>query len=78
MYCVLCCAAVFCGSCIPPPCPQWFRRQETHIQLTHIQLPALLSSSVSGITSTNIIIGAIVGSILFLALILAVTAWCYK
>uniref|UniRef100_A0A673A955 ADAM metallopeptidase domain 22 n=1 Tax=Sphaeramia orbicularis TaxID=375764 RepID=A0A673A955_9TELE len=30
------------------------------------------------ITSTNIIIGAIVGSILFLALILAVTAWCYK
>uniref|UniRef100_A0A3Q1GX71 Uncharacterized protein n=1 Tax=Anabas testudineus TaxID=64144 RepID=A0A3Q1GX71_ANATE len=33
---------------------------------------------VSGITSTNIIIGAIVGSILFLALILAVTAWCYK
>uniref|UniRef100_A0A4W6BYE5 ADAM metallopeptidase domain 22 n=1 Tax=Lates calcarifer TaxID=8187 RepID=A0A4W6BYE5_LATCA len=38
----------------------------------------LLSSSVSGITSTNIIIGAIVGSILFLALILAVTAWCYK
>ncbi|XP_034030706.1 disintegrin and metalloproteinase domain-containing protein 22 isoform X1 [Thalassophryne amazonica] len=34
--------------------------------------------SVSGMTSTNIIIGAIVGSILFLALILAVTAWCYK
>uniref|UniRef100_A0A665UUN1 ADAM metallopeptidase domain 22 n=1 Tax=Echeneis naucrates TaxID=173247 RepID=A0A665UUN1_ECHNA len=30
------------------------------------------------ITSTNIIIGAIAGSILFLALILAVTAWCYK
>uniref|UniRef100_A0A4W6BR67 ADAM metallopeptidase domain 22 n=1 Tax=Lates calcarifer TaxID=8187 RepID=A0A4W6BR67_LATCA len=36
------------------------------------------TASVSGITSTNIIIGAIVGSILFLALILAVTAWCYK
>lgn len=35
-------------------------------------------ASVSGITSTNIIIGAIVGSILFLALILVVTAWCYK
>ncbi|KAM9722857.1 disintegrin and metalloproteinase domain-containing protein 22 isoform 2-T2 [Menidia menidia] len=33
---------------------------------------------VSGVTSTNIIIGAITGSILFLALILAVTAWCYK
>lgn len=32
----------------------------------------------SGITSTNIIISAIVGSFLFLALILAVTAWCYK
>uniref|UniRef100_A0A8C9Y8E4 ADAM metallopeptidase domain 22 n=1 Tax=Sander lucioperca TaxID=283035 RepID=A0A8C9Y8E4_SANLU len=30
------------------------------------------------ITSTNIIIGAITGSILVLALILAVTAWCYK
>uniref|UniRef100_A0A7N8X173 ADAM metallopeptidase domain 22 n=1 Tax=Mastacembelus armatus TaxID=205130 RepID=A0A7N8X173_9TELE len=30
------------------------------------------------ITSTNFIIGAIVGSILFLALILAVTVWCYK
>uniref|UniRef100_I3JFY8 ADAM metallopeptidase domain 22 n=1 Tax=Oreochromis niloticus TaxID=8128 RepID=I3JFY8_ORENI len=30
------------------------------------------------IDSTNIIIGAIAGSILFLALILAVTAWCYK
>uniref|UniRef100_A0A3Q2C824 ADAM metallopeptidase domain 22 n=1 Tax=Cyprinodon variegatus TaxID=28743 RepID=A0A3Q2C824_CYPVA len=30
------------------------------------------------ITSTNIIIGAITGSIVFLALILAVTAWCYK
>uniref|UniRef100_A0A8C4GYQ6 ADAM metallopeptidase domain 22 n=1 Tax=Dicentrarchus labrax TaxID=13489 RepID=A0A8C4GYQ6_DICLA len=50
----------------------------THIQLTHIWLPTLLSSSVSGITSTNIIIGAIIGSILFLALILAVTAWGYK
>ncbi|XP_053742991.1 disintegrin and metalloproteinase domain-containing protein 22 isoform X3 [Synchiropus splendidus] len=36
------------------------------------------TASVSGITSTNIIISAIVGSILFLALILAVTAWCYK
>ncbi|KAG7242244.1 hypothetical protein INR49_024290, partial [Caranx melampygus] len=36
------------------------------------------TAPVSGITSTNIIIGAIVGSILFLALILAVTAWCYK
>ncbi|XP_041845021.1 disintegrin and metalloproteinase domain-containing protein 22 isoform X1 [Melanotaenia boesemani] len=33
---------------------------------------------ISGITSTNIIIGAFAGSILFLALILAVTAWCYK
>ncbi|CAB1434719.1 unnamed protein product [Pleuronectes platessa] len=32
----------------------------------------------SGITSTNIIIGAIAGSILFLALIMAATAWCYK
>ncbi|XP_061572816.1 disintegrin and metalloproteinase domain-containing protein 22 isoform X1 [Cololabis saira] len=32
----------------------------------------------SGITSTNIVIGAISGSVLFLALILAVTAWCYK
>lgn len=41
-------------------------------------LSAPLSSSVSGITVTNIIIGAIVGSILFLGLILAVTAWCYK
>lgn len=41
-------------------------------------LLALLSSSVSGITVTNIIIGAIVGSILFLVLILAATAWCYK
>uniref|UniRef100_A0A8C7SMU2 ADAM metallopeptidase domain 22 n=1 Tax=Oncorhynchus mykiss TaxID=8022 RepID=A0A8C7SMU2_ONCMY len=30
------------------------------------------------ITSTNIIIGAIAGSILFLALILAITAWGYK
>uniref|UniRef100_A0A673A9N5 ADAM metallopeptidase domain 22 n=1 Tax=Sphaeramia orbicularis TaxID=375764 RepID=A0A673A9N5_9TELE len=36
------------------------------------------STSPFSITSTNIIIGAIVGSILFLALILAVTAWCYK
>ncbi|XP_027867887.1 disintegrin and metalloproteinase domain-containing protein 22 isoform X2 [Xiphophorus couchianus] len=36
------------------------------------------TAPVSGITSTNIIIGAITGSILFLALILAVTAWCYK
>ncbi|XP_037130118.1 disintegrin and metalloproteinase domain-containing protein 22 isoform X1 [Syngnathus acus] len=36
------------------------------------------TASVSGISSTNIIISAIVGSILFLALILAVTAWCYK
>ncbi|XP_044214836.1 disintegrin and metalloproteinase domain-containing protein 22 isoform X1 [Thunnus albacares] len=36
------------------------------------------TAAVSGITSTNIIVGAIVGSILFLALILAVTAWCYK
>uniref|UniRef100_A0A7N9ANS5 ADAM metallopeptidase domain 22 n=1 Tax=Mastacembelus armatus TaxID=205130 RepID=A0A7N9ANS5_9TELE len=36
------------------------------------------TASVSGITSTNFIIGAIVGSILFLALILAVTVWCYK
>ncbi|XP_029359411.1 disintegrin and metalloproteinase domain-containing protein 22 isoform X3 [Echeneis naucrates] len=36
------------------------------------------TASASGITSTNIIIGAIAGSILFLALILAVTAWCYK
>uniref|UniRef100_A0A3Q0RV04 ADAM metallopeptidase domain 22 n=1 Tax=Amphilophus citrinellus TaxID=61819 RepID=A0A3Q0RV04_AMPCI len=36
------------------------------------------TASVSGINSTNIIIGAIAGSILFLALILAVTAWCYK
>uniref|UniRef100_A0A667ZAE5 ADAM metallopeptidase domain 22 n=1 Tax=Myripristis murdjan TaxID=586833 RepID=A0A667ZAE5_9TELE len=36
------------------------------------------TASVSGITSTNIIIGAIAGSILFLALILAITAWRYK
>uniref|UniRef100_A0A3P8RVT1 ADAM metallopeptidase domain 22 n=1 Tax=Amphiprion percula TaxID=161767 RepID=A0A3P8RVT1_AMPPE len=36
------------------------------------------TASVSGITSTNIIIGAIAGSILFLALILAVTAWCFN
>uniref|UniRef100_A0A3Q3ELH1 ADAM metallopeptidase domain 22 n=1 Tax=Labrus bergylta TaxID=56723 RepID=A0A3Q3ELH1_9LABR len=36
------------------------------------------TASVSGITSTNIIIGAIVGSFLFLALIMAATAWCYK
>ncbi|XP_076010041.1 disintegrin and metalloproteinase domain-containing protein 22 [Genypterus blacodes] len=36
------------------------------------------TASVSGITSTNIIISAIAGSILFLALILAATAWCYK
>ncbi|KAM9403737.1 LOW QUALITY PROTEIN: disintegrin and metalloproteinase domain-containing protein 22 [Salvelinus alpinus] len=36
------------------------------------------TASVSGITSTNIIIGAITGSILFLALILAITAWGYK
>nr|XP_046188290.1 disintegrin and metalloproteinase domain-containing protein 22-like [Oncorhynchus gorbuscha] len=36
------------------------------------------TASVSGITSTNIIIGAIAGSILFLALILAITAWGYK
>ncbi|XP_047216358.1 disintegrin and metalloproteinase domain-containing protein 22 isoform X2 [Girardinichthys multiradiatus] len=36
------------------------------------------ANPISGITSTNIIIGAITGSILFLALILAVTAWCYK
>uniref|UniRef100_A0A3B3VFR3 ADAM metallopeptidase domain 22 n=1 Tax=Poecilia latipinna TaxID=48699 RepID=A0A3B3VFR3_9TELE len=36
------------------------------------------SRSPFSITSTNIIIGAITGSILFLALILAVTAWCYK
>ncbi|XP_029694355.1 disintegrin and metalloproteinase domain-containing protein 22 isoform X2 [Takifugu rubripes] len=36
------------------------------------------TASVSGITVTNIIIGAIVGSILFLVLILAATAWCYK
>uniref|UniRef100_A0A3Q2V8F9 ADAM metallopeptidase domain 22 n=1 Tax=Haplochromis burtoni TaxID=8153 RepID=A0A3Q2V8F9_HAPBU len=39
---------------------------------------AKTTASVSGINSTNIIIGAIAGSILFLALILAVTAWCYK
>uniref|UniRef100_A0A3B3YHV2 ADAM metallopeptidase domain 22 n=1 Tax=Poecilia mexicana TaxID=48701 RepID=A0A3B3YHV2_9TELE len=32
----------------------------------------------AGSLVTNIIIGAITGSILFLALILAVTAWCYK
>uniref|UniRef100_A0A3Q2PTZ0 ADAM metallopeptidase domain 22 n=1 Tax=Fundulus heteroclitus TaxID=8078 RepID=A0A3Q2PTZ0_FUNHE len=36
------------------------------------------SRSPFSITSTNIIISAITGSILFLALILAVTAWCYK
>uniref|UniRef100_A0A8C9Y9D3 ADAM metallopeptidase domain 22 n=1 Tax=Sander lucioperca TaxID=283035 RepID=A0A8C9Y9D3_SANLU len=36
------------------------------------------STSPLSITSTNIIIGAITGSILVLALILAVTAWCYK
>uniref|UniRef100_A0A3P9I855 ADAM metallopeptidase domain 22 n=1 Tax=Oryzias latipes TaxID=8090 RepID=A0A3P9I855_ORYLA len=36
------------------------------------------TAPVSGITSTNIIVGAIAGSILFLGLILAVTAWCYK
>ncbi|XP_077431424.1 disintegrin and metalloproteinase domain-containing protein 22 isoform X2 [Vanacampus margaritifer] len=36
------------------------------------------TAPVLGITSTNIIISAIVGSILFLVLILAVTAWCYK
>lgn len=48
---------------------------EAHLLNT---LLAPLSSSVSGITVTNIIIGAIVGSILFLVLILAVTAWCYK
>uniref|UniRef100_A0A8C2Z775 ADAM metallopeptidase domain 22 n=1 Tax=Cyclopterus lumpus TaxID=8103 RepID=A0A8C2Z775_CYCLU len=36
------------------------------------------TASVSGISSTNIIIGAITGSILVLALVLAVTAWCYK
>lgn len=45
---------------------------------THSASRSPLCLSVSGITSTNIIIGAIVGSILFLALILAVTAWCYK
>uniref|UniRef100_A0A8C5H1H6 ADAM metallopeptidase domain 22 n=1 Tax=Gouania willdenowi TaxID=441366 RepID=A0A8C5H1H6_GOUWI len=50
----------------------------THVPLTHFWLPTLRSPSFSGITSTNIIIGAIAGSILFLALILAVTAWCYK
>ncbi|XP_015248380.1 PREDICTED: disintegrin and metalloproteinase domain-containing protein 22 isoform X2 [Cyprinodon variegatus] len=37
-----------------------------------------LAAPSPGITSTNIIIGAITGSIVFLALILAVTAWCYK
>uniref|UniRef100_A0A8C8DP64 ADAM metallopeptidase domain 22 n=1 Tax=Oryzias sinensis TaxID=183150 RepID=A0A8C8DP64_9TELE len=36
------------------------------------------SISPFSITSTNIIVGAIAGSILFLGLILAVTAWCYK
>uniref|UniRef100_A0A8C7FGL4 ADAM metallopeptidase domain 22 n=1 Tax=Oncorhynchus kisutch TaxID=8019 RepID=A0A8C7FGL4_ONCKI len=36
------------------------------------------STSPLSITSTNIIIGAIAGSILFLALILAITAWGYK
>lgn len=45
---------------------------------THSASRSPFCLSVSGITSTNIIIGAIVGSILFLALILAVTAWCYK
>ncbi|XP_067093410.1 disintegrin and metalloproteinase domain-containing protein 22 [Osmerus mordax] len=34
--------------------------------------------SATGITSTNIIIGAIVGSIIFLAVVLAFTAWGYK
>uniref|UniRef100_A0A7N5ZVF1 ADAM metallopeptidase domain 22 n=1 Tax=Anabas testudineus TaxID=64144 RepID=A0A7N5ZVF1_ANATE len=54
---------------------------KTHLINTHLALHSplfFLCFSVSGITSTNIIIGAIVGSILFLALILAVTAWCYK
>ncbi|CAL8290770.1 unnamed protein product [Merluccius merluccius] len=36
------------------------------------------TASASGITTTNIIIWAIAGSILFLALILAITAWRYK
>ncbi|XP_010900799.1 disintegrin and metalloproteinase domain-containing protein 22 isoform X4 [Esox lucius] len=36
------------------------------------------TASASGITSTNVIIGAIAGSTLFLLLILAVTAWGYK
>lgn len=55
-----------------------FRKQETHIQLTHRLLPTVLSPTVLGYTSANIIIGAIAGSILFLALILAATAWGYK
>uniref|UniRef100_A0A3Q3MET9 ADAM metallopeptidase domain 22 n=1 Tax=Mastacembelus armatus TaxID=205130 RepID=A0A3Q3MET9_9TELE len=37
-----------------------------------------MNTRIFSITSTNFIIGAIVGSILFLALILAVTVWCYK
>uniref|UniRef100_A0A8K9Y7C0 ADAM metallopeptidase domain 22 n=1 Tax=Oncorhynchus mykiss TaxID=8022 RepID=A0A8K9Y7C0_ONCMY len=44
---------------------------------TH-KLLSLPPPPLSGITSTNIIIGAIAGSILFLALILAITAWGYK
>uniref|UniRef100_A0A8C6LGM9 ADAM metallopeptidase domain 22 n=1 Tax=Nothobranchius furzeri TaxID=105023 RepID=A0A8C6LGM9_NOTFU len=45
---------------------------------THIWAHLLCSCPPSGNTSTNIIIGAISGSILFLALILVVTALCYK
>lgn len=75
------CVFVFCCSVswfVYPLVSTWFGKQETHIQLTHIWLHALFSPSVSGISSTNIIIGAIAGSILVLALVLAVTAWCYK
>lgn len=78
MFCVfvLCCTVLWF---VYPHVSALFQIQETHTsQLIHIWLPTLLSSSVSGINSTNIIIGAIAGSILFLALILAVTAWCYK
>uniref|UniRef100_A0A8D3DX01 ADAM metallopeptidase domain 22 n=1 Tax=Scophthalmus maximus TaxID=52904 RepID=A0A8D3DX01_SCOMX len=75
----LCSAAVFCGLCIPM-CPH-DSGNKTHpinTQMAPHSPLFVLSFSVSGINSTNIIIGAIAGSILFLALILAVTAWGYK
>lgn len=76
--CSVWCVFVFGSSVLwlvcPPLSPDYSNHDRTKPNYSFIFPPP----SASGITSTNIIVGAIAGSILFLGLILAVTAWCYK